>query len=542
MKINARAVISGVILLSIFSNVLGQQWQYQVKPGDTLWSISEEYLINQSYVNRLQQFNAISDPEVLQPGTTISAPVEWLGNLPGSASIVSMTGDLAVIRDNQRLRVDPGFKLMADDKIITGDYSVAVLEFSDRSTVRVYPETELTFTTFKQSYDGGVVKARMSVKSGRIRVQSNPQEERGHRLDIESPAAISTIRGTDFRVGVESHTGDTVTEVLSGSVAVTAQQKEVALPNLYGTKTETGQAPIKPVKLIKAPDLIFETAIETNVGEISWGRLARAESYRVRVASDQAFTEIIYDQRMAATRASDVFFPHDGDFYTSVRAIDSNGIEGLDATAKISVNARPEAPLIIGPKNDSSIFDVSPLFSWSVPSDASTQVQFQMSENVQFDPLLIDQVLEPTDSYIPQTELLPGEYYWRVANLDGQGRGPYSAASRLLITDQPEIAAELDDSGTQISLSLSQDHSVSRYHVQVSRDDSFDEIFYEAWLDSEEFSFDSQGSGRYYIRVGIESTADGNDIVYGHPQMVLVPFDDWKQLITTIVAGLLIIF
>ena len=541
MKINSKLVVLGMILLPVFSTVFAQQWQYLVKPGDTLWSIADEYLISEVYVDRLQQFNSINDPLKLQPGTTISAPVEWLGNLPGSATIVSVAGNVEALREGESQKVSVGFELQADDKIITGDNGVAVLEFSDQSTVSVYSNTELSFNKFKQSFDGSIVKAKISIKSGRIKVNSNPDKKRGHRLEIESPAAVTAVRGTEFRVGVEAGDGDTVTEVLSGNVAVSAQDNDVALQKLYGTKTETGKIPIKPVKLITAPELIVEELLESKVGSVSWEKIERAQAYRIRVASDENLTDIVYDQLVISTQVNDIFFPHDGNFYTSIRAVDSNGIEGLDAVAKFSVNARPEPPLILGPENESSSFDVSPVFSWAIPANTTTQLQYQLSNNEQFEPLLIDQTIDSVDSFKPSSALLPGDYYWRVANIDAQGLGPFSNPASLSIVDQPTLATELQESGSLVSLRLSQDPSVSRYRVQVSRDAEFSDILYEQWVDGEQFSFDTKGAGKYYIRLGIEVSADNDDIQYGDAQKIIVPFGDWKQLMISIATGLLII-
>ena len=541
MKINLKLAVLGVLWLPVFSTVFAQQWEYQIKTGDTLWSIADEYLISESYVNRLQQFNSIKDPLILRPGTTISAPVEWLGNLPGSATVISVTGDVEAVRDGQPINVNVGFNLEAEDKILTGETGVAVLEFSDESIVSVYSNTELSFQKFKQSFDGSIVKAKISIKSGRLKVNSNPDKKKGHRLEIESPAAITAVRGTEFRIGVEKGYGDTVTEVLTGNVSVSAQQKQVALKKHYGTKTEPGNPPIKPVKLIKAPVLNVEEVIESKVGMVSWHSLEHAISYRVRVASNEDLTDLVYDQLVFATEVNDIFFPEDGDFYTSVRAVDSNDIEGLDAIAMISVNARPEPPLILEPKNDSSSFNATPEFTWAIPADSTTQLQYQLSANENFEPLLIDQTLDRSESFSTASALLPGDYYWRVANIDQQGRGPFSNPSKLSIIDQPTLAPELKESGSQISLSLSQDPSVSRYRVQVARDAKFNKIIYEDWVEGEEFSFNTKGPGSYFIRLGIEAGKASDVVHYTDAQKIIVPYSDWKSLMISIATGILII-
>ena len=541
MKIKFKFAVLSFFLLPVLSTVYAQQWEYQVKKGDTLWSIANEYLISDSYFGRLQQFNSVKDPLLLQPGTTISAPVEWLGNLPGSATVVSVTGEVEAIRSDQQFNVDVGFKLEVEDKIITGDKGIAVLEFSDQSTVSVYSNTQLSFNKFKQSFDGAVVKAKISIQSGRLKVSSNPEKKTGHRLEIVSPAAVTAVRGTEFRIGVDETLGDTVTEVLSGNVAVKTQQSDVALQKLYGTKTEIGKAPIKPVKLLRQPVLNVKEKIETMMGTVAWESLERAQSYRVRVASDEKLADIIYDQLVVSTQVNDVFFPEDGSYYTSVRAVDANDIEGLDAVAKISVNARPQPPLIIEPKNNSSSFDANPAFSWAIPSDSTTQLQYQLSNSKNFDPLLIDQTINPAEPFTSSSVLLPGDYYWRIAGIDKHGQGPFSKASKLSVVDQPTMAPEIAESGELVSLRLSKNPVISRYRVQVGRDAGFNDIIFEEWVEGEEFSFNTNGAGSYFIRLGIERSESSDDIHFGDTQKVIVPYDEWKQFIISIATGLLII-
>lgn len=541
MNTNIKFAVLGIILLPVFSTVFAQQWQYVVKPGDTLWTIADEYLISESYVNRLQKYNSVKDPLKLQPGTTITAPVQWLGNLPGAATIILLAGEVKATRENEHLQAEIGLGLETGDEIITGENGIAVLEFSDNSTLKIFSNTELSFVRFKQSYDGSVVKARISVKYGRIKVDANSEKKPGHRLEIESPAAVTAVRGTEFRVGVDGEKGDTVTELLSGKVAVYAQQSSVALQKFYGTKTQTGKAPMRPVRLIQAPDLVVEDTIESKRGGFSWQSVARAQSFRVRVASDEAFTDIVYDKIVFSTEVNDIFFPEDGEFFTSVRAIDSNDIEGIDAIAGIFVNARPEPPLILEPKNDTSTFDSMPAFSWAIPAQSIMQLRYQLSDNENFDPLLIDETIDPSDSFTVTEDLPAGDYFWRVANIDSQGMGPFSNASKLSVAQQPALAPDIDESGSSVSLSLSQDAAVSRYHVQVSRDKDFNQIIHEEWTGDEEFSFNTQGAGSYFVRLGIEASEGSGEVHYSDAQKIIVPFQDWKQLIISIATALLII-
>ena len=542
MNLNFKTIALGCLIFPLSTLCLAQQWQYVVKKGDNLWSIAQEYLISETYTKKLQQFNSVKDPYKLQPGTTISAPVEWLGNLPGSASVISITGDVQVEKNEQISEISEGYAIQANDKIITGVDGVAVLEFSDKSTVRIYANTILSFNKFKQSFDGSIVKARISIKSGRIKVHTNPAKKQGHRLEIESPAAVTAVRGTEFRVGVDDVSSDTVAEVLTGQVLVSAQGDQVAVAKLYGTKTQTGKKPIDPVKLLNAPDLIVKEIIESKIGTIAWNNNDKAVTYRVRVANDESMADIVYDQVVFSNQVNNIYFPRDGEFYTTVRAVDANDIEGVDAVAKLSVNARPDPPLIIKPKHNTTTFDKNPDFLWAIPSDSTIQLHYQLSANENFDPLLFDQVVDSTDRIALQKSLDVGDYYWRVANIDKDGIGPYSKISLLSIKKEPELVPEIDDSESRskVQLSLKHDPEIDRYHAQIARDKNFNNLVSEQWVDGDEFSFYTEGAGGYYIRLGIEDK-EANEVYYGESQKVIVPYEGIKQLLISLATGLLIL-
>ena len=94
------------LIMAAHSMVYAQEWQYEVKPGDSLWSIAESYMISELYYLDLQALNKVKYPRRMQPGRIIRAPVEWLGNFPGSARIVTVVGEVEIVRQNQTSQVE----------------------------------------------------------------------------------------------------------------------------------------------------------------------------------------------------------------------------------------------------------------------------------------------------------------------------------------------------------------------------------------------------------------------------------------------------
>lgn len=65
-----------------------------------------------------------------------------------------------------------------------------------------------------------------------------------------APSAISSVRGTDFRVGVVEVESASTSEVLTGAVEVEGKGKAIKVPEKYGTFAAAGKSPRPPIKLL----------------------------------------------------------------------------------------------------------------------------------------------------------------------------------------------------------------------------------------------------------------------------------------------------
>ena len=437
MKLNITKFIVCCLLFSLYSvNSYSQIWKYEVKKGDTLWDIADEYMIDVFFYKRLQKINNIKNPYLLQPGRTITAPVEWLGSLPGKANLISKFGHVVVIKNNiKRITPGPNYQVEAEDNFITGQDSTATIEFSDGSLLSVYPNTNLKFNALLQSLDGSVVKARLVVSQGRVDIDVSDEKVEGRRLEIESPSAVTAVRGTVFRVGVDSESNDTVTEVLSGSVDVTNSKsnEKIAVGSGLGTKTGSPSESVPPVELLAKPVLEKAKNTDDQLGSLSWQKLGDAKYYRIRVATDEEFINTIYNKITVGDRADDIYFLQNGKHYVSVRAADKYDIEGYDSVTTISVNAYPLPPLIISPLIDTISKRRNPKFGWQIIDGQIQKLQFQLATDKTFNSIVVDEIIDPVNRYTLNEKLETGQYYWRIASIDESGRGGYTDPAVLIV-------------------------------------------------------------------------------------------------------------
>jgi FecR protein len=189
------------------------------------------------------------------PGHTVGAVRvrvnRWL-------SVQYLSGDVTLVRQqssrparqNDRLQV-PG------DGLITGKDSSATLEVDTQiGTIAVAAETTLRIQGLDLSPNDGRI-TRLQVDRGRVRLQIRPFNNPDSRLEIETPAGISGVRGTEFGINVFPD-GKMGVATLDGSVVTSAQGQEVEVPAGFQNVTLPGEPPTQPTPFTNEPRLDYQ--------------------------------------------------------------------------------------------------------------------------------------------------------------------------------------------------------------------------------------------------------------------------------------------
>ncbi len=152
------------------------------------------------------------------------------------------------------------------DGIATGKNSTAVLMVDTGiGFITVAENTSLKITDLDYASDNGRI-TRLAVSGGRVRLKLRRFTHPGSRLEIETPAGLSGVRGTDFGLVVQPG-GKTAIAVLNGAVAVSAQNQSIRIAGGFQSFTIPGEPPIPPVPLRDDPTLqySFEQIIDRGV-------------------------------------------------------------------------------------------------------------------------------------------------------------------------------------------------------------------------------------------------------------------------------------
>jgi hypothetical protein len=188
-----------LLLGAIAKDVWSQDWIYTVRPGDNLWDLTEEYLSDIRYWRRLQALNQVKFPRKMPPGMHLRIPIAWLKIQPAAVRVLQVHGEAEVktAEADQRTSLRPGMLLHSGAEIYTGNKGNVTLEFADGSHLLIQADSYLVLDTISVYDKTGMVDTRMRLQQGRVNNRTTPSRGPGTRYEIQTPAIISTVRGTD---------------------------------------------------------------------------------------------------------------------------------------------------------------------------------------------------------------------------------------------------------------------------------------------------------------------------------------------------------
>jgi hypothetical protein len=540
------AVLPVCLLLPNAQAAESGEWLYTVRPGDNIWNLTEKYLDGMRYWRRLQALNEVEDPHRLPPGTRLRIPIAWLKVQPAPVKVVVLQGMVSarrLVRGPDAEPVAKGDLLRSGDTLITGADSNAVLMFADGSQLFVREGSEVTFDRLTAYGDSGMVDTRVRLQRGRVDTRVTPTQGPGTHYQIETPAAVSAVRGTDYRVSIDPQDeAVSRTEVIGGQVAVIGGGITRTLPMNTGTVSKVGEAPKPPKPLLPPADLSPVAPVQDRMPlAVQWVAVPGAQRYRTQVSQSADFDTLLMDRTVSPPQVSGPDLM-DGVYYLRVRGIDGDALEGQDSLLRFEVDARPFPPLQMSPQLDETVRVEQPEFTWSEPEDAAAY-HLQVARDEGFGDLVVDQPKYDKTTLAADVPLAPGDYYWRVASIAGDGeRGPFSDGQKLTVRpapDSPEVEAP-DVGETDLVFRWREGLPGQRFHFQLARDSGFDNVVTDTELTEPTITLPRPEAGTYYLRVSTIDV-DGYRGPFGPAQKVSVPIDNWWPPALLAIFGLLML-
>lgn len=317
-----------------------EYWEYTFRPGDSIWKVAEKYTTSVSNWAEIQKLNKIRegpDRRIL-PGTRILIPVSMLKQQPTPAIVIAVRGEASLVRANGDMEtLITGTKLYSGDRVVTVDEQSLRIQFADKSELQVQPNSAIVFDKLSHHKDTGMVDTRIRLNSGSVKTWVEKLKPDSH-YEIKTPAAVTAVRGTAFRLSSTSQISRT--EVTEGIVGVSAGDTEKSVKSGYGIIAEKDKPLPEPVKLLPPPEISDNLSEDKTVLNVSWKKLEGAKFYRYQLASDEKFNQVIVDSS-TEDNMIEINDLKPGRYYLLVRGVDQYKLEGLDANGVFVIQEPP---------------------------------------------------------------------------------------------------------------------------------------------------------------------------------------------------------
>src|SRR5579871_5335516 len=131
-----------------------------------------------------------------------------------AAKVLSLNGDVSVLRDTTPWALNVGDEVQARQVIITGPDGFAKFQVSDGSTFEVYPNSNIVFRKNPPNW-----RDLLDMLAGKVRIQIQKLGGQPNNNRVMTPTAVISVRGTTFDVSVNDEEA-TLVEVEEGIVDV----------------------------------------------------------------------------------------------------------------------------------------------------------------------------------------------------------------------------------------------------------------------------------------------------------------------------------
>lgn len=518
----------------------GDEIVHSVKEGDTLEGLARSYLANPRQWPLLQARNKVADPKRLQPGSLIFIPVRLQPS--ESATVQFVQGEVtAQARGGTAAPIATGSKLEEGTELKVGPESFVAVQLADGTVVRVQAQSELQLRQLRRRGRAGSVQSVLEMHKGGVESTVPPSTEPLRRMEIRTPLAVTSVRGTQFSVAL-AESGQTTASVEHGSVAVQSRRDTDSEPGAalkaptallapgQGLAVATDGTVGAPRTLLSAPDTSGMPATLGDAGllAIDLPMASGATRYVAQVAQDPEFTQVLrhgsFSDGRLRWKALD-----DGRYYLAVRALDDAGIAGLPAVQPFIVKTRPVAPLYQHPAPGAVVpSGAAELRCTEVPGVRWYRVQ--VSADAQFtQPLRDEQRL--AECRLPLGALPAGSYFWRIASLlalpDGQAdQGPFAPPQPFTVADRPTAlslqALQAEDGDPTVRLHWPA-QAGQRFRLQRTEatDLDFAKVGEDTVLDAPTWTASNLPAGEYLVRIKVLD-ASGLESDFSPPRKIRV--------------------
>ena len=389
--------------------------EYRVNRHDTLYDLARRYFADPGAYGVVQRLNRVADPRRMPIGLVLKIPRTLLRQEPITAAIQSLKGNVRVGMSGGAV----GMMVHEGDLVETGERSFVSLRLPDDTIVSLPSKTRIRVQRLRRTLLSESVERQFAVQYGRASGTVTPMTDPASSFEFITPRAITSVRGTHFRVGYDPGEAGSRVEVVEGKVGFQAGNgKEQLVQAGFGSDDRLPA----PMPLLPPPELAKPDEVQ-NDERLSFPLrpMAGATGYHLQIARDAGFIDII-DEAFSESPLGEFPALANGTYFVRLTGIDASGLEGKPSTYSFQRRLnRLRTSLEQSRVGRYRQF----LFRWQAPDVKAAQYRFQLSRAQNGSDPVVDQTGLADTAFII-TDLPDGTYYWRVMSIEASGGRVYT--------------------------------------------------------------------------------------------------------------------
>lgn len=387
----------------------GEEVIYVIRPGDTFDKLARAYFTSPAASRQIMRINGIRQERRVPIGKRIRIPKSVLRGVPLDATILTFSGSVSLTSEGRSSQASKGSPVRAGTVVATGPRGFATVAIRGSGNVSVPSNSQVRFISLRRLLINDALDIDMRVETGRVEAKVNKSSQPANSYRVRTPVSVSAVRGTVFRVGYEGPASPGLTEVLEGTVAAAGPSdgSELLVGQGRGAIVPSKGEPVVEA-LLPAPQMRSSDKIQKDpVVRFNFSAVDKAVSYRVQIARDAGFLDVIEDVR-STTPSVTVSALDDGNYFVRASAVAPSGLEGMTDVFAF----RRRLASVTG--SSESLGEFNYKFVWNAEGQGRPVYRFQLFGPRDKTTPIVDEV-GLTEPEIAVGNLGPGRYSWRVA-------------------------------------------------------------------------------------------------------------------------------
>lgn len=396
---------------------------YRFRSGDTLLELASKYFRQQGDYLTVQRLNKISDPRRIRVGTVLKIPYKILKFRTESADVIAFRGIVRIAGIGPQPRAPLLNEAVKEGVgLATGPDSSLSLSTSDGSIITMPSNSVMRIIKLRRILLNDSIDIEYALDEGGVRTKVQPARKAEDRYRVRTPAAVSAVRGTDFRNRFDPVSNKSFAELIEGGLQVATNNNgdTALLPGFGAAISDQGlrtEALLSPPAILSGQGVQREEDIVFAVTPIEG-----AQRYRLVVARDSGFIDVVAEAENDAPKVA-VTDLDNGNYFAKVTAFSETGLEGLPVQQ--AFRRRLNTVSAQAAQEDDGF-----AFRWTAGGKDRKLYRFQLfavkdktndSFSTSNSPPLVDEAAL-TQTKISVSALPAGKYFWRVGTyLYGDG-------------------------------------------------------------------------------------------------------------------------